>query len=99
VVAFFVETLCTPAMSQAEIDRFLDKTIAEFRDYWIGAGRPKADWDATFRNRIRKLQDRQETAHASPRPQTRRSPRSDGRTTLFDAAAELFDALEKPRPL
>jgi hypothetical protein len=26
----------------------------QFRDYWISEGRPKADWDATLRNWIRK---------------------------------------------
>lgn len=24
-----------------------------FRDYWLGEGKPKKDWDATFRNRLR----------------------------------------------
>jgi hypothetical protein len=28
--------------------------FAQFRDWWIGDGRPKADWDATLRNWIRK---------------------------------------------
>lgn len=32
--------------------------VPEFRDYWIGRGEGKADWDATFRNRIRALYER-----------------------------------------
>jgi hypothetical protein len=28
--------------------------FAQFRDWWLGDGRPKADWDATLRNWIRK---------------------------------------------
>ena len=27
--------------------------VPEFLDYWLGEGKPKADWDATFRNRVR----------------------------------------------
>lgn len=34
------------------------RAIPEFRDYWIGNGELKANWDATFRNRIRTLNDR-----------------------------------------
>lgn len=31
------------------------RVVPEFRDYWIGEGKPKADWDATFRNRVRQV--------------------------------------------
>jgi hypothetical protein len=31
----------------------LDFEIAKFRDYWIGEGKTKVDWDATLRNWIR----------------------------------------------
>lgn len=33
----------------------VERVIPEFRDYWIGEGKPKADFDATFRNRIRQI--------------------------------------------
>jgi hypothetical protein len=32
--------------------------VAEFRDWWISEGGVKADWDSTFRNRVRELAKR-----------------------------------------
>lgn len=34
--------------------------LPEFRDYWIGLGKPMADWTATWRNRMRDLARRGE---------------------------------------
>ena len=35
----------------------LDREFARFVDYWQGEGKPKADWDATLRNWIRRAAD------------------------------------------
>lgn len=35
-----------------------DEALREFRLYWIGEGRAKADWIACYRNRIRELSSR-----------------------------------------
>jgi hypothetical protein len=47
----------------------LDKTLAEFHDYWKGVpgarGR-KLDWPATFRNRVRELAERKNGRAAVP---------------------------------
>lgn len=32
----------------------LEHTIKQFVDYWTGTGKPMADWEATFRNWVRK---------------------------------------------
>jgi hypothetical protein len=32
--------------------------VREFVDYWLGVGKPMADWNATFRNRVRELAKR-----------------------------------------
>ena len=32
----------------------IDKEVEVFRDHWLGTGKPMADWDAVFRNWIRK---------------------------------------------
>lgn len=33
----------------------LERVVPEFRDYWIGEGKPKADWERTFANRVRAI--------------------------------------------
>lgn len=43
----------------------LTQETAKFRDYWIGNGKTKVNWDATFRNWIRKA--------AAPSPYAPRS--------------------------
>jgi hypothetical protein len=56
------------------------RAVPEFRDYWIGRGEGKADWNATFRNRIRAIHERN-----SKRPATHR--RAETRTGAGGAAA------------
>lgn len=61
----------------------IDRIAAEFRDYWIsvaGAKGTKLDWSATWRNRVRSIQDRGGQGARAPGP---RSPHQ----TLFDGAA------------
>lgn len=61
----------------------IDRIAAEFRDYWIsvaGAKGTKLDWSATWRNRVRSIQDRGGQGSRAPGP---RSPHQ----TLFDGAA------------
>jgi hypothetical protein len=47
----------------------LDRTLAEFRDYWVGVPGSKGvklDWEATFRNRCRDLAERRPQSRAAP---------------------------------
>lgn len=37
-----------------------ERTRTEFIDYWKGIGKPMCDWDAAFRNRVRKLAEYRE---------------------------------------
>lgn len=54
----------------------VERALPEFRDYWIGEGKPKADWNATFRNRIRFIAER-----ANGNGRRHNPPRADGRST------------------
>lgn len=44
----------------------LDRETERFIDYWTGEGKSKADWDATWRNWMRRAQDNAE--RGGPRP-------------------------------
>jgi hypothetical protein len=39
------------------------ETVEEFRDYWIAAGRPMANWDQTWMNRVRDIAQRSSNGH------------------------------------
>lgn len=52
----------------ARPDVDLNDATDQFRDYWIGAGKPKSDWQATWRNWIRR------THAIRSRGTTRRDP-------------------------
>jgi len=68
------------------------RAIPEFRDYWLGEGKPKANWDATFRNRIRKLDERR---HGNGKPRNsargtdRRGPAADAGNSTSDSGPKL----------
>lgn len=53
-----------------------DREAAAFVDYWVSEGAPKADWDATFRNRLRASAERRRNGHgiAPPAPPLRVIP-------------------------
>jgi hypothetical protein len=57
--------------------------LDEFRDYWIGEGKSKADWVATWRNRMRERVNRGE--HPGRRP---------GLTTTGRPAASVSPGLD-----
>jgi hypothetical protein len=44
------DTLCSEGFSLSEIQT----QLVRFRDYWIGHGKPMADWNATFRGWVRR---------------------------------------------
>lgn len=51
------------------------ETVEQFRDYWIGRGETRADWDAAWRNRMAEFAEgrlrpvnRPAPTHADPRP-------------------------------
>jgi hypothetical protein len=48
-----------------------DRALIEFREYWCGVKEKKADWNSTYRNRIRFLDERR--SHARPATQGRRN--------------------------
>jgi hypothetical protein len=41
-----------------ELGLNVDREAAEFLSYWLGDGRPKKDWDQTFRNRLEQCSQR-----------------------------------------
>lgn len=45
-----IKTLLSEGFSFSEIQ----DQLVRFRDYWTGTGKPMADWDATFRNWVRR---------------------------------------------
>ena len=47
--------------------------LGEFVDYWLSVGKPMANWDATFRNRLRMIKARQQerAPQRRPRPDAR----------------------------
>jgi hypothetical protein len=51
----------------------LDAQVARFRDYWLGEGKTKADWNATLRNWLRRAAEDQRS-HARPPTPLRRLP-------------------------
>lgn len=64
----------------------LDTQMARFRDYWLGEGKVKADWNATLRNWLRRAADDQRS-HVRPAP--RRLPHA---SELERAPSGLSDA-------
>lgn len=44
---------CTAAIESEHAGLDVAAYVAEFRDYWLGVGKPMANWDATFANRVR----------------------------------------------
>jgi uncharacterized protein YdaU (DUF1376 family) len=73
-----VETLRSEGFSFSEIQ----EQLVRFRDYWAGHGKPMADWDATFRNWVRKSAE----MGRGPGPPKRTSP-------YADAAAKMMEKL------
>jgi hypothetical protein len=61
--------------------------IPEFRDYWIGRGEGKADWNATFRNRIRALHERHHGSNGNASRSTANG-RSGKRAPVSHASAD-----------
>lgn len=56
--------------------------VEEFRDYWLGAGRPMADWNLTWLNRVRELSRRGPGGYARrPRTEPYRNPPPGSYTT------------------
>ncbi len=41
-----------------ELGLNVEREAAEFKSYWLGDGRPKKDWDQTFRNRLEQCSQR-----------------------------------------
>jgi hypothetical protein len=56
----------------------VERAIPEFRDYWIGEGKPKSDWNATFRNRIRTINERNQRNGHARTPEQRRGADREG---------------------
>lgn len=67
--------------------------LPEFRDYWIGEGKSKADWVATWRNRMRERAARGDTLPGRPGGTTG-TPRTTQRVQSALALAEKYDAME-----
>jgi len=75
---------------------------AEFRDYWLGCGRPMLDWGATFRNRLRHRAESRGSMRQRPEPASDRRVRQgadrDQRLAAEEAAA-VAALFAPPRPL
>jgi len=68
------------AMKEAHPHVDIEQQSTVFLDYWLGTGATKADWNATFRNWIRK-EARATTSAVAVLPS-----RSASRTTTIDSA-------------
>lgn len=68
--------------------------IAEFRDYWLGRGDPRADWDAAFRGWIRRLSaDGKVPRYVAPKAKT---PPAEPFAPPPEGFAEALAALKNP---
>ena len=65
-----------------ELGLNVEKVAAEFKSYWLGDGRPKKDWDQTFRNRLEQQ---------SQRPAPRQGSLAVGRAEPLPASAYAAD--------
>ena len=49
---------------------YADAEAAKFKDYWISRGKPMVDWQATWRNWVRKAVDDRRAKQATRSPQS-----------------------------
>ena len=59
----------------AELGLDIGWEAAEFRDYWLGCGRPMLDWSATFRSSLRRASQRRGPMRQRPEPASDRRVR------------------------
>lgn len=70
------------------------RTAIEFRDYWLGRGDPRADWDATFRSWVRRISaDGKIPRYVAPKAKT---PPGEPFTPPPEGFAEALAGLRNP---
>ena len=65
----------------------IEKATADFIDYWLGVGKPMRDWEATWRNGMRKAE---QWAYSKPRKQTPESRMEYNMASAEEAKRILF---------